>query len=83
MLKRKQIQFTSRQAQAIHREAIRRGVSDSAVLRELAETLIVGTGRKGEAARRERALGIVGRFHSGRRDTSTEHDRQLADAFRE
>lgn len=82
MLKRKQVQFTPRQAQAIRREAARRGISDSALLRQLADTLLAGGNGRVEAVRRERALGAIGRFRSGRRGTSRDHDRQLVDAFR-
>ena len=82
MLKRKQIQFTPGQVRAIHREAVRRGTSDSAVLRELVDALMMGGGTKVDAAQRKRALSVVGRFRSGHKDGSTEHDRYLADAFR-
>jgi hypothetical protein len=30
----------------------------------------------------KRAMGIVGKFASGHKDLSREHDRELADAFR-
>lgn len=83
MLKRKQIQLTPRQAQAIRREAARRGISDAAVIRGLVDQLLVdGTGRNRDQ-RWQRLFAVVGRYRSGRRDIAREHDRYLADDFGE
>jgi hypothetical protein len=80
MMKRKQIQLTARQAQALSREAARRGVSDAAVIRSLVDELLPGNERATNE-RWERALAVVGRFRSGRRDIGRNHDRYLAEDF--
>jgi hypothetical protein len=81
MLTRKQIQFTTRQTTAIKREARRRGVSESAVVRQLVDRALLQTGPAPTAAQRARVLRAIGRFHSGHRDTAEQHDRVLAEAF--
>ena len=83
MMKRKQIQLTPRQAQAVRREAARRGVSDAAVIRSLIDELDGGIGHRVSDEKWGRALAAVGRFRSGRRDIARNHDRYLADAFGE
>jgi hypothetical protein len=59
-MERKQVQLTRKQAVAVRREATRRKISGSAIVREA----------------------VVGRFASGQKDVSRNHDRELADAFR-
>ena len=81
-MERKQIQFTPSQIRAIRAEARRQRTSDAAVVRQAIDAVL---GRKRPAiarGRAERALAAVGRFASGRRDVSREHDRELADALR-
>ena len=75
---RKQIQFTRRQANALGREAARRKVSESELVREAVDRLI----RAEPAARDEawdRILSLSGKFRSGLHDLSVEHDRYYAD----
>lgn len=75
---RTQIQLTEEQARRLKKIAAARGVSVSALIREAVEKAVaVDDG----PARRQRALAAVGRFRSGRRDVSAEHDRYLADDF--
>jgi hypothetical protein len=81
MLTRKQIQFTTRQTKAIRREALRRGVSESAVVRELVERSLLQAGPAPTVDQRERMLRAIGRFRSGHRNTAEKHDRVLAEAF--
>lgn len=82
MMKRKQIQLTARQAQALRREAARRGMSDAAVIRALIDGLDGSGGRRVSDEKWDRAFSAVGRFRSGRTDIARNHDRYLADAFR-
>ena len=81
-MERKQVQFTRRQIAGIHGEARRRKTSDAAVVRRAVDQLLAG-GKSASAGAEQvsRALATVGRFASGRRDVSREHDRELADAF--
>jgi predicted DNA-binding protein len=76
---RTQIQLTDEQAERLKRIAAARGMSLAAVIREAVDAVVQDG--DADAARPERALAVVGRFGSGRHDVSTEHDRELADAF--
>lgn len=79
---RKQVQFTERQAARIRREAARRGVSESAVIRDALDRGL--SGRIGPTDEQwERALAVVGMGHSGHTDISVEHDRYFADGIYE
>ena len=82
MMKRKQIQLTTRQAQLIRREASRRGVSDAALIRSLVDELERAGTRRVADDRWERTLAAVGRFRSGHSDIARDHDRHLGGAFR-
>lgn len=76
---RKQVQFTQRQAARIQREARRRGISESAVVRDALDKGL-GAGTSGPTDEQwERALAAVGKFPSGLTDLSLEHDRYYAD----
>jgi len=77
-MERKQIQFTRRQLTAVRREARRRHVSESAIVREAVDRWIGVKSDTDRHARFERALSAVGAFRSGRRDIAREHDRELA-----
>lgn len=76
---RKQVQFTERQAARIQREARRRGVSESAVVRDAVEKGL-GVGRGGPTDEQwERALAVAGIAKSGPPDLAQEHDKYRAD----
>ena len=75
---RMQIQLSEEQAKALRRKSERTGQSMAALVRDaLDRELDEENGDDGW----ERALGAVGRFRSGARDTSVEHDRALAEAY--
>jgi predicted DNA-binding protein len=74
-----QLQLSDEQAERLRRVAADRGVSLAAVIREAVEALVHDDDPS--AGEQERALAVVGRFSSGRRDVSCEHDRDLVDAF--
>jgi CO dehydrogenase/acetyl-CoA synthase epsilon subunit len=77
---RTQIQLTDSQATALRKMASARGVSVAELVRQGVDGLLY-TGPATDAdERRRRALSIVGRFRSGKRDTSRKHDRALAEA---
>lgn len=77
---RKQVQFTERQAARVKREAARRGVSESAVVREALERGLGGpTGPTDEQW--ERALAVAGIARSGLADLSTRHSEYYADGL--
>jgi hypothetical protein len=75
---RRQIQLTEEQDAAVRREALERGLSIAAVIRELVEESL----RRETAPRREAAVAVIGAHASGLHDVAAEHDRHLADALR-
>lgn len=81
-MERKQIQLTRKQAIAVRREATRRKISDSAIVREAVDLWLRARGHVRNEDPMKRAMGVVGQFASGQKDVSRDHDRDLADAFR-
>ena len=79
---RMQIQFTEEEVSALRREAAKRRISISAVVRDAVETRL-SPGRAepthGELVRR--SLAATGRFHSGTGDVSARHDEYFADSI--
>jgi hypothetical protein len=81
-MERRQFQLTRQQAAAVRREAARRKISDAAIIREAVDLWLRARGHVRDEDRMKRAMGIVGKFASGQKDLSRDHDRELADAFR-
>jgi len=81
-MERRQFQLTRHQAAAVRREATRRKISDSAIVREAVELWLRARGHVRNEDPMTRALGVVGRFASGHKDVSRDHDQELADTFR-
>lgn len=83
-MERKQIQFTRHELAAIRREARRRRVSDSAVVREAVDAWIKSHDPELRKERVARALSVIGKYSSGGgRNIAEEHDRELADIYYE
>lgn len=80
---RTQIQLSESQMRQLKDLARRRGVPIAALIREGADLVIRSSGAVGEAQRRNRAMEATGRFRSGHKDLAGEHDRHLAEAYRE
>ncbi|HET58267.1 MAG TPA: ribbon-helix-helix protein, CopG family [Deltaproteobacteria bacterium] len=78
---RTQIQLTDEQARAIKKIAAAKGVSVAEVIRRAVEGVIRSDTRMGTEERQKRALDIVGKFGSGKRDVSKRHDAYLTDAY--
>lgn len=78
-----QIQLTQEQARALRELARLRGASISSLVREGVETLLQPE-RERDAARRKRAMELIGMFDSkGPGDVGERHDEYLADAIRD
>ena len=75
---RTQVLLTQEQIRTLREEAARRGVSMAEIIRQALEEHLA-RGRQQEL--RRRALEVVGRFASGRRNISEEHDRELEEAY--
>ena len=79
---RTQIQLTEEQAQYLKKMALSRHLSIAELIRQALDTMIRSTTAMDIEERRERALAIAGRFHSGKGDISEKHDKYLSDAFK-
>jgi hypothetical protein len=80
---RTQIQLTDEQSQELKRLAAQRRTSVAELIRQAAEELLRESSILGQSERKERARSIAGRFRSGKRDLSTEHDEYLAEVYGE
>lgn len=78
---RTQIQLTDSQAHALRALAAAEGRSMADIIRESVEALLADRGRRDSDEVRQRALAVVGSFHSGLADLAAEHDRYLTEAF--
>lgn len=76
---RTQVQLDDRQARAVRTIANARRVSFSSVIRDAVDAYL---GSHERTERISHALALVGAFHSGESDVSTEHDRHLAESYR-
>ncbi len=76
---RTQIQLTEEQARALHRKAADQATSVARLIRDAVDASLAVDG---VAHDRQRALGVIGRFRSGLKDVSAEHDRYLTEDFR-
>ncbi len=79
---RTQIQLTEEQARKVKRIAAHRGVPMAEVIRDAIDGAIRSDTQSGYEDRRKRALTIVGKFRSGKRNVSKEHDSYLTEAFK-
>jgi predicted Ser/Thr protein kinase len=79
---RTQIQLTEDQAKKVKKIAAHRGVPMAEVIRDAIDGVIRSEARTVLEDRRKRALDIVGKFRSGKRDVSKRHDAYLAEAFK-
>jgi len=77
---RTQIQLTEAQVKALKKIALTNHLSVAELIRRAVDTMIKSTTfDQNESLRR--ALEIVGKFRSGKRDISRKHDAYLADAL--
>jgi hypothetical protein len=66
---------------AIKKMAASRRMSGAALIRHAIDAMINSSIAVDVEERRKRAIDIVGKFRSGKRDVSEKHDEYLADAF--
>ena len=78
---RTQIQLTEEQVKALKKIALFRHLSIAELIRQAVDTVIRTNTTVDIEERRKRAIDIVGRFSSGKRDISRKHDTYLAEAF--
>ncbi len=80
---RTQIQLSEAQMRALRRLAAARERSLAELVREGVDLLLRSSGGVDPEERKNRALAAAGRFRSGTADLSSEHDRYLAEAYKE
>ncbi|HEY5611640.1 MAG TPA: ribbon-helix-helix domain-containing protein [Thermoanaerobaculia bacterium] len=80
---RTQIPLTDEQTEKLRQIAAAEGRSLADLIRESVDLYVDSRGWRDRAGQRERALGVVGRFHSGANDLGANHDRHLAEALKE
>jgi hypothetical protein len=78
---RTQIQLTKEQSSALKKMALSRHLSIAELIRQAVDTMIKSGAVIDIEERRKRAIDAAGKFSSGLRDLSTEHDKYLEDAF--
>lgn len=78
---RTQIQLTEEQAKKVKRIAAHRGVSMAEVIRDAVEEVIRSNRHGAREEKRKRAVEVLGKFGSGKRDVSQKHDVYLSEAF--
>ena len=79
---RTQIQLTEDQAKVLKKLAASRHLSVAELIRRSVTDMIKSSHVVDVEERHQRALDIVGRFRSGKRDISCKHDLYLADAYK-
>ncbi|MFB3886395.1 MAG: CopG family transcriptional regulator [Thermodesulfobacteriota bacterium] len=78
---RTQIQLTEDQAKALKRISQSRHLSVAKLIRKAVDTIIISSTVVDQEERHKRAMEIVGKFGSGRRDISKKHDLYLAEVY--
>ena len=78
---RTQIQLTEEQAKALKKLALSRHLSVAEIIRQAVDNLIKSSAVIDIQERRKRAIDAAGKFSSGKRDISREHDKYLAEVF--
>jgi hypothetical protein len=73
------VNLTDSELRALERLAVQRQTTVASLLREGVWRVIGSEPQPDDDEQRARALSIVGRFHSGLGDLSTEHDRYFAE----
>lgn len=79
---RTQIQFDEKQLSALRQRSAETGRSIADLVREGVDLYLSSHKRPDRQEQIRRALAVAGKFASGAKDISTNHDRYLAEAFR-
>ena len=78
---RTQIQLTEDQTKALKKIAQSRHLSVAELIRKAVDTIIKSSTVVNAEERHKRAMEIVGKFGSGKRDVSKKHDLYLTEAY--
>ena len=78
---RTQIQLTETQARTLKKVAMGEGTSVAEIIRRAVENMVQTTPMMKSQERVRRAVEIVGKFRSGKRNVSQKHDEYLREAY--
>jgi Arc/MetJ-type ribon-helix-helix transcriptional regulator len=78
---RTQVQLSKEQIERLRVLAAERGVSMSELIRRAVDLLLDTEGYSSWEGRKRRALEVVGRYASGERTISVDHDRYLEEVY--
>ena len=78
---RTQIQLTQEQSRYLKHLAVNRGVAVAELIRQSIDMLIKTRTEVDEKERVKRAINAAGRYKSGKRDVSVNHDKYLLETF--
>ena len=78
---RTQIQLTEEQSRALKKMASSRHLSIAELVRQGVDVVLRSNIVIDASEKRKRALAMVGKYRSGKRDISKEHDKHLAEVF--
>ena len=78
-----QIRLTEEQAKTLKKLASTRHLSVVELIRQAVDSIIQSNAVIDIEERRKRAINAAGKFRSGKRDISKEHDKYLEEAFSE
>ena len=78
---RTQIQLTEKQAKALKKLASSRQLPMAELIRQGVDAILISPVVLNAEEKRKRALAVAGRYRSGKRDVSREHDKHLAEGF--
>lgn len=78
---RTQIQLTEEQANALRKLSLSRHLSIAELIRQAVDNILKSSTVIDMEERKKRAIDAAGRFSSGKRDISREHDKYLTEAF--
>ncbi|MEK7407530.1 MAG: ribbon-helix-helix protein, CopG family [Acidobacteriota bacterium] len=79
---RTHVQLTEDQLKALRQLSAATGQSIAEIIRQAVELYLGAQAGGSREERIERAIRFAGRFSSGARDVSADHDRYLAEAFK-
>lgn len=79
---RTQIQLTEEQYLQLKQLALKRRRSLANLVREGVEKVINEAGEPNLDEARRNALSVVGKYHSGKKDVSTQHDQYLNESYK-
>jgi len=77
-----QVQLTEEQAKALKKIAMQKKIPMAEVIRQGIDFYLRSSGTISQEEKRQRAIKVIGQFHSGLTDLSEKHDEYLAEMYK-